>query len=235
MLCIAMRKPRCGSPDRPARGGGPNSRRVADPSAAVSCSSERCTRPRTDNGLGDTADPAQGQDPRGALGGRSPWSSPSPDAQRHGARGGRRAAVPPRQPVFRFCFLPPGRAWRRGAPWPGRVTGKRRECGGLAGPVGGGVQGRTGLHGAGGGVLPGGFPESVMASRLPATRPRPAGTRGSHGRGGLAEPLVRPSVSAMRRAAQPGCTRAASPGCFSASAVRISRARPSHCPVPCGT
>lgn len=81
---------------------------------------------------------------RGVLsGGRSPWSSPSPDAQRHGARGGRRAAVPPRQPVFRFCFLPPGRAWRRGAPWPGRVTGKRRECGGLAGPVGGGEQGRA--------------------------------------------------------------------------------------------
>lgn len=144
--CHALRsreKPRCGSPDRPAGGGGPNSRRVADPSAAVSCSSERCTRPRTDNGLGDTADPARGQDPRGALGGRSPWSSPSPDAQRHGARGGRRAAVPPRQPVFRFCFLPPGRAWRRGAPWPGRVTGKRRECGGLAGPVGGGEQGRA--------------------------------------------------------------------------------------------
>lgn len=176
-----------------------------------------------------------------------------PGARTRGVLSGGVPPGPPRPPMLRdteleaagvLLFLPDSRCFAsasflQGEPGaagpPGRdgSPGKDVSAGAWLGLWEEGS--RTGLHGAGGGVLPGGFPESVMAPRLPAARPRPAGTRGSHGRGGLAEPLVRPSVSAMRRAAQPGCTRAASPGCFSASAVHISRARPSHCPVPCGT
>lgn len=92
--------------------------------------------------LGALQTPPGGEDPGMLSLGRSSWSFSPQCSEEWRLRHWRCAFLSLTAAVVFLLLL--GRAWRHRAPWPGRVTRKRRECGCLVGP--GWACGRRGVE-----------------------------------------------------------------------------------------